>query len=159
MKPVNQSILVRLLILIGLVTQSPLLFAGDSKAGPVIPEAVARFSPTQGCVEPTEEMREHHMEYILHQRDETMHRGIRTKKHSLAECINCHVPEAKNGRKIRASEPEHFCDACHSYASVNIDCFQCHNDQPTGKPISAESINSAAEPRSLLGLFSAGESQ
>jgi hypothetical protein len=39
------------------------------------------------CVEPTAEMRRNHMEKILHQRDETMHRGIRTTQHSLKNRI------------------------------------------------------------------------
>ena len=47
------------------------------------------------CVEPTAEMRKYHMDYMLHQRDETMYDGIRTKQHSLKACINCHVPEDK----------------------------------------------------------------
>ena len=67
--------------------------AGDSLL-PEIPAAQARYSDTQGCVEPTAEMRRNHMNYILHQRDETMHRGIRTKQYSLVECINCHVSDA-----------------------------------------------------------------
>ena len=37
------------------------------------------------CVEETSLMRTNHMEMILHQRDETMYKGIRTKKHSLKE--------------------------------------------------------------------------
>ena len=86
------------------------------------------FSETQGCVEPTEEMRRNHMEYILHQRDETMHRGIRTKQYSLEQCINCHVSAAADAPRI--SSEQHFCNSCHSYAAVNIDCFQCHSDRP-----------------------------
>ena len=43
------------------------------------------------CVEPTDVMRERHFDFILHQRDETMYRGIRTEQHSLTGCIDCHV--------------------------------------------------------------------
>ncbi|MGB5260419.1 MAG: hypothetical protein WBO34_07855 [Gammaproteobacteria bacterium] len=101
--------------------------AGDSLQ-PVIPEAQARFSETQGCVEPTDEMRRNHMEYILHQRDETVHEGIRTKQYSLNECINCHVSDAPDAPRV--SSEEHFCNSCHTYAAVKIDCFQCHADRP-----------------------------
>jgi hypothetical protein len=101
--------------------------AGDSIV-PVIPEAQARFSETQGCVQPTAEMRRNHMEYILHQRDETMHEGIRTRQYSLNECINCHVSDAEDAPRV--SSEEHFCNSCHSYAAVSIDCFQCHADRP-----------------------------
>jgi hypothetical protein len=95
---------------------------------PDIPAAQDRFSDAQGCVEPTAEMRKNHMEYILHQRDETMHKGIRDKQHSLVECINCHVSDAPDAPRV--SSEKHFCNSCHSYAAVSIDCFQCHADRP-----------------------------
>ncbi|MGD2056814.1 MAG: sulfur reduction protein DsrJ, partial [Gammaproteobacteria bacterium] len=76
-------------ILAALVLVFPALVAADNSLLPDIPlQTNGVFSETQGCVEPTEEMRRNHMEYILHQRDETMHRGIRTKQYSLEECIN-----------------------------------------------------------------------
>jgi hypothetical protein len=107
-------------------------FAAPGRAGdpllPEIPAAQARFSATQGCVEPTEDMRKNHMKYILHKRDETMHEGIRTSRHSLKACINCHVSDAPDAPHV--SSREHFCNSCHSYAAVHIDCFQCHNDHP-----------------------------
>jgi hypothetical protein len=95
---------------------------------PDIPAAQDRFSDAQGCVEPTQDMRVNHMEYILHQRDETVHEGIRDKQHSLVECINCHVSDAPDAPRV--SSEEHFCNSCHSYAAVSIDCFQCHADRP-----------------------------
>ena len=95
---------------------------------PYIPEAQGRFSEAQGCVEETQDMRVNHMEYILHQRDETVHEGIRDKQHSLVECINCHVSDAPDAPRV--SSEKHFCNSCHTYAAVSIDCFQCHADRP-----------------------------
>lgn len=82
------------------------------------------------CVEPTDFMRKNHMEVMLHQRDETMHRGIRTNKHSLKECISCHVQPDSKGQVARYGDNKHFCSSCHTYAAVNIDCFECHADRP-----------------------------
>ena len=82
------------------------------------------------CVEPEDEMRRNHMNYIMHQRDKTMHEGIRTEKYSLAKCIDCHVEPNKNGEIASSDTKEHFCNACHEYASVQIDCFECHADKP-----------------------------
>ena len=111
----------------------PLAAQGDTPV-PTVPEATARFSETQGCVEPTEEMRKNHMKMMLHKRDQTMHEGIRTPQHSLDECINCHVPEQNaEGQVVRIDSKEHFCNSCHSYAGVDIDCFQCHADRPMKK--------------------------
>ena len=98
--------------------------AGD-KLGPEIPAAKG-----EACVEPTDVMRRNHFEYILHQRDKTMHQGIRTKQYSLTECISCHIQPGPDGELPVAGEPDHFCSSCHTYAAVQIDCFQCHADQP-----------------------------
>ncbi len=122
--------------------------AGDSIL-PEIPEAQARFSEAQGCVEPTAEMRRNHMKYILHQRDETMHEGIRTKQYSLNECINCHVSDAEDAPRV--SSEQHFCNSCHSYAAVKIDCFQCHADRPVKA--------SASQPLRLIGSLHALDSE
>ncbi len=70
------------------------------------------------------------MKYILHERDETMHEGIRGEPESLANCINCHVEPDENGDIAGIESDKHFCNACHQYAAVQIDCFQCHADRP-----------------------------
>ena len=120
----NSLIILVLGMLLGVVTPGQ---AADSLL-PEIPEAQARFSEAQGCVEPTDDMRVNHMQYILHQRDRTVHEGIRTRQHSLVECINCHVSDAPDAPRI--SSEEHFCNSCHTYTAVSVDCFQCHADRP-----------------------------
>ncbi len=82
------------------------------------------------CIQPEDVMRREHMNYILHERDETMHEGIRGESKSLANCINCHVEPNENGEIAGIESDEHFCNACHQYAAVQIDCFQCHADRP-----------------------------
>jgi len=102
------------------------------------------------CVEPTDEMRRNHMKYILHQRDETMHRGIRTTKHSLKGCINCHA-DPETGSVLGENG---FCETCHTYAAVKIDCFGCHTHkrEPDAKvtgrgPVDLKAMVDAAEVR------------
>ena len=94
-----------------------------------------RFSDELECVQPEEEMRRNHMNYILHQRDETMHKGIRTRRYALEECINCHAVKDENGEYVRIEDSRHFCASCHTYAAVKIDCFQCHADVPVREPM------------------------
>ena len=79
-----------------------------------IPKAQRRYSEEQACVEPIEEMRANHMEYILDQRDATMYEGIRTRQYSLEQCINCHVSDAADAPRIDSDK--HFCSSCHTYA-------------------------------------------
>ena len=82
------------------------------------------------CIHPEDEMRRNHMNYILHERDETMHEGVRNEPGSLAACIDCHVEPDNKGEIAGVDSNEHFCNGCHEYASVQIDCFQCHADRP-----------------------------
>lgn len=78
------------------------------------------------CVAPTDVMRRDHMKFILHQRDETVHRGIRTTRFSLANCVNCHA-DLKTHSVLGK---DGFCQSCHTYAAVSIDCFSCHSSSP-----------------------------
>lgn len=92
---------------------------------PVIPEGQGT-----SCVEDTEFMRRNHMDLLKHQRDETMLKGVRTKKYSLKECLDCHVVYGPDEVAVTVSSPSHFCRSCHDYAAVNIDCFDCHASRP-----------------------------
>ena len=120
----------RALVLVAFATVG---FAASAWAETPLPE-IPRGKGDK-CVEPTDDMRKNHMNYILHQRDETVISGIRTKRHSLVECIDCHVPKAADpAKQVRADSPKHFCNSCHTYAAVTIDCFQCHADTPSSEP-------------------------
>ena len=97
-----------------------------AQAAPPKPAIEPARNGTQ-CVEDTATMRRSHMNFLKHQRDETVHGGIRGAKHSLKDCVACHA-SAKTGSV--AAAPTDFCQSCHVYAAVKIDCFECH----TGKP-------------------------
>lgn len=84
----------------------------------------------EACVEPVDIMRRQHMEFIIHQRDETVHNGIRGAKHSLVDCIDCHVGYDEKGKAVAIDEEGQFCAACHEYTAVSIDCFSCHRTTP-----------------------------
>lgn len=79
------------------------------------------------CVAPTDDMRKNHMKYLKHHRDETMHQGIRTKQFSLKGCVECHA-SPKNGSVVGTNE--NFCQGCHAYTGVRLDCFECHATKP-----------------------------
>ena len=145
-------------VLLAAMLALPLAAFGDGDALPFsklsIAEPQRQFSATQECVEPEDEMRRNHMEYILHQRDETMHRGIRTRQYALEECINCHATKDDNtGDFIRVEDSRHFCASCHTYASVSIDCFQCHSDIPV-RSSTLHKLQSGAAPHHSDGQLS-----
>jgi hypothetical protein len=76
----------------------------------------------EACVAPVAEMRRDHMKMLFHQRDRTMRQGVRTTQFSLKNCVECHASQ-KTGSVLGE---EGFCSGCHTYASVKIDCFECH---------------------------------
>lgn len=91
----------------------------------------------ESCVEPTDFMRRNHMEVIKHQRDETVHSGIRSTRHSLAGCIECHATYTAEGAVVPVNAPGQFCLACHEYAAVGMNCFGCHANVPAPTPEAA----------------------
>lgn len=84
----------------------------------------------EACVEPTDIMRKRHMEFLLHQRDRTVYEGIRTPQHSLTQCVDCHVQRNDSQQFIPVDAPGQFCEVCHTFASVKLDCFDCHATRP-----------------------------
>ena len=78
------------------------------------------------CVEEPQWMRKNHMHVLLHQRDETVHQGIRDGKYSLKVCIECHASTKDDSVIGRADS---FCEGCHRYEAVKIDCFECHSSK------------------------------
>ncbi len=117
-------------ILTGVLLLLP-VFAQASDILPIVPKAKAKANPKTLCVRDVKDMRKNHMKYLLHQRDETMYKGIRTKKDSLARCISCHVTKDAKGNYPNFGEDKYFCSSCHNYAAVKVDCFDCHNSKPT----------------------------
>ena len=71
------------------------------------------------CVADPQWMRVNHMKVLFQQRDETVHLGIRDGKYSLASLRDNSVI----GRE------DSFCEGCHRYEAVKIDCFECHSSK------------------------------
>ncbi len=109
------------------------LFAAmAAEAGVPMPEINA--GKGDACVRDTEFMRSDHMTLLLHQRDETVLQGSRSADESLKQCISCHAVADQHGKVVSIDDPKHFCRACHDYAAVNIDCFECHASRPEVAP-------------------------
>lgn len=82
------------------------------------------------CVAPPEEMRRNHMEMLKHTRDKTLRQGMRGEKASLNGCINCHASK-QTGSVLGGKE--NFCESCHAYVAVKLDCWDCHQPKANYK--------------------------
>ena len=79
------------------------------------------------CVRDPQYMKRNHFKLILHQRVATVRQGIRGSKYELTNCIDCHA--SKVNHSVLGSD-QNFCQGCHTYAAVKIDCFECHSSKP-----------------------------
>lgn len=100
------------------------------------------------CVADTDFMRRNHMDLLDHQRDETVIEGLRDEAFSLKDCISCHAVIGPDAKAVTVDNPKHFCRACHDYAAVSIDCFQCHASRPDidGYPKERQFSGMSADP-------------
>jgi hypothetical protein len=100
----------------------PALLAAPPTAAAGTPLPSIKIENPGECIAPAEEMRRNHMEMLKHTRDRTLRQGIRGEKASLNECINCHASKTTGS----VTGKDGFCQSCHSYAAVKLDCWDCH---------------------------------
>ena len=112
-----------------------LVIAACFVAAPVssadVPKPAINIEQPGECVAPPEVIRRNHMDLLKHQRDKTMREGQRGadggkgggKLASLNACIDCHASK-KTGSVLGSNE--NFCQGCHAYVAVKLDCFECH---------------------------------
>lgn len=132
------------------LTTAALAWAGaeaQPKAGGAPKPVITKAVKGERCVEDTAYMRRNHMKLLNVHRDRTVLEGVRTRKHSLKGCIDCHASEATGSA---ASAKEDFCVSCHSYAAVKIDCFDCHSTKPQGTAaMNAPHAHAASAPANV----------
>jgi hypothetical protein len=104
----------------------PWVAAADGGSASRVPKPVLAAPAGGPCVEDTATMRRSHMYLVRHQRDRTVRDGVRSTRHSLANCVACHAGK-ETGRVTGSSDA--FCEGCHRYAAVRLDCFECHSDR------------------------------
>jgi hypothetical protein len=101
-----------------------LLLAGSVAGPPALASGPALDAARAGpCVEDPKLMRRSHPDFLKHGRDDTVRKGVRGIRHSLAGCVDCHASRADGS--VLGSD-RHFCQGCHAYAAVKVDCFGCH---------------------------------
>lgn len=108
-------------VLAAALVGAALAWAAD---GPRVPKPRITIEKSGRCVADTELMRREHMNFLKHQRDRTVRDGVRTPRYSLTGCIECHAG-SRDGTV--AGSNDDFCQGCHAYVAVKLDCFECHS--------------------------------
>ena len=100
------------------------LGAAPALADPgTVPRPAIEIEQPGHCIEPAAQMRRDHPDLLRHQREVTVHEGVRGARVSLRTCVQCHASRA-DGSVI--DTPRSFCRSCHEFAGVRLDCFECH---------------------------------
>ena len=119
------KIITGLIIFVLLITAPFLLNVGQANEPPEISldtPVIDQLSEKQ-CVESVEFMRSQHPQLLNDWRDRVVREGQTVYVSSSGEeyemsldnsCLQCH------------SNQSQFCDACHSYTSVELYCWDCH---------------------------------
>lgn len=95
--------------------------------GSRVPAPRYTVDKSTSCVAPPDVMRRTHMQMLKHRRDRTVHLGVRGGDEALTRCLECHASKS-TGAAIGA--PDAFCQSCHQYVGVRLDCFDCHQGKP-----------------------------
>lgn len=125
-------------LLAGLILCVPLAVAADGQRTPQ-PKIV--IEKAGSCIAPVEEMRRNHPDMLKHQRYVTVHTGTRGARVRLNACIECHANRV-NGSVVGSNE--NFCQGCHQFVGVRLDCFECH--QPSPAAGRASLVTAAPQP-------------
>ncbi|HBT95985.1 MAG TPA: menaquinol oxidoreductase [Coriobacteriia bacterium] len=108
------------------------LFAAFGQSNTQVYDSATQTSGLSGgCVESGEYMKSSHMQLLGQWRDSVVRDGQSTYLSSAGKsyamslddtCLSCH------------GDPGAFCDSCHSYTGVAMDCWGCHavNDLASG---------------------------
>jgi hypothetical protein len=92
-----------------------------------VPLPTIEVDKSTTCVAPPEVMRRTHMNLLSHRRDRTVHQGVRGGDEALTRCLECHASRT-TGAAIGSRDA--FCQSCHDYVGVKLDCFDCHQGKP-----------------------------
>jgi len=98
------------------------------------PKPVVKIENPGQCIAPAEEMRVNHMVMLSHSRDRTLRQGVRTEKANLNGCVECHA--SKTTGSVLGKDG--FCESCHTYTAVSVDCWQCHQPKANFKAAGAK---------------------
>ncbi len=100
------------------------LFCGTASAEVTVPHL--DIGKGGHCVNDPKFMKINHGDLLKKQRTITVHQGV-IGRYSLIKCVNCHASRVNNSVLGTNSN---FCQGCHVYAAVKIDCFECHSSRP-----------------------------
>jgi len=109
----------------------------------------SKLARAHKAADPTVMIRSH-PNFLMNYRSVVVYRGARQEGDNIEKCVTCHVVKGADGLPVGFEDPKHFCRECHNKAAVSIDCFECHNSNPTAPP-----KTTSIDPRQRLAVNTA----
>ncbi|MDK2822208.1 MAG: hypothetical protein PWQ67_78 [Clostridia bacterium] len=122
----SRNIIIGLVIFIGIFTLPFVFGIGKKNDAPKLSLDTPKINELEAkeCIEDTDFMRSNHMKLLSEWKVSVVRDGNRIyvsekdgKEYEMSlenTCLDCH------------SNKEEFCDACHTYAQVEPNCWSCH---------------------------------
>lgn len=121
----SRNIIIGLIIFVGIFTFPFILGAGKNSQAPELSLDTPKINElaAKECILDTEYMRSNHMAVLADWKVSVVRDGNRVfvtdegKEYTMSlqnTCLECH------------SNKDEFCDACHTYAEVDPNCWDCH---------------------------------
>ncbi len=123
----KNKIVIGLIIFLAIITFPFWYNMGKATSAPE-PKLSDKAKAAKVCVEPKEYMKANHMHILDLWRNEVVRKGNRTYKSSTGKEYNISLSSGEESCLGCHDDKTEFCDKCHTYASVEPYCWDCHLD-------------------------------
>lgn len=125
----NKNYIIAGLVIFVLAVLSPFWFnmITDTQAAPK-PELLGKAKVEKKCVLDKYDMRSNHMSLLDEWRDSVVRDADRLYKSTNGHSFNMSLSTGENSCLGCHEDKAKFCDSCHTYASVDPYCWDCHTN-------------------------------
>jgi len=125
----NKNLIITGLVIFALTVLSPFWFniITTTQAAPD-PELLGKAKTQKKCVLDKYEMRANHMALLDEWRDSVVRNADRMYKAANGISFNMSLSTGENSCLGCHEDKTKFCDSCHTYASVDPYCWDCHTN-------------------------------
>jgi len=125
----NKNYIITGLVIFVLAVLSPFWFnmITDTQAAPE-PELLGKAKTEKKCVLDKYEMRANHMALLDEWRDSDVRNADRMYQSANGHSFNMSLSTGENSCLGCHEDKTKFCDSCHTYASVDPYCWDCHTN-------------------------------
>ncbi|MBL0731810.1 MAG: sulfate reduction electron transfer complex DsrMKJOP subunit DsrJ [Desulfosarcina sp.] len=123
----KNTIVIGLIIFLAIIT-SPFWYNMGKAAPAPEPKLSDKAKAAKVCVESKEYMKANHMQVLDVWRNEVVRKGNRIYTNSMGKEYNISLSSGEESCLGCHGDKAEFCDKCHTYASVEPYCWDCHID-------------------------------